>query len=625
MKIYGVFHPGESNEILAALTTKMNLILSCDSYKSDNYVAEGLGIGRVYSPIASADNQPIWNDEHTKSIIVVGKIFDYGEKKEKLTLAGHRFQHPKSDAEYILHAIDEWGDAAIKDLNGVYNFALYDASNRILRIVNDRYGMKPLYYHYSEPAFTFASEVKAVIQNPRIERNINWRGWRDYFCYGHLLGTKTFFRDIHSLPGGSILTLTPDGMSLKKYWNYTDVAIDHASSEQCFITKGAALIRQAVARQSRDLKECIVLLSGGYDSRCLASVLKCYTDITLETFTTSIVRIADIDPVLARRIAKKLEIRNTYVPISSDFYQKYFVAKVIALDGMCAEHIDMFPLVDKLKAGRINFDGLAGDVLLKGLFVNMENLSHVDDHKKLAVTIDRQMRGLMHYMIDRRQMPSNLAIATIVDFFAEPIRKELKPTTDSIYQELTHIGTHENLVTIFFISNRTKNTVSPLSNVVIDTKATCFFPFLDNDLVEFSLSIPPAMKISKEIYFKMLLMLLGDVARIPSTNLLNPSLKNFFHIAESKKFDLLLMLLHLVRLWVVSKIVRLKIKESSKITFLMGLLDSLSPVPYIDMGKLKQKTEEYLEQNKDPSPFLVPMLEFCVWYNSFCLHNGEDR
>jgi hypothetical protein len=145
--------------------------------------------------------------------------------------------------------------------------------------------MKPLYYHYDQSSFVFASEVKAIIEDKKIEKEINWDGWRDFFSYGFLFGTKTLFKNVFALPKATILTLTTNEALFKTYWSYNQIRVDYESSEPSFVNKGEKLVRQAIERQTKDLEECIVLLSGGYDSRCIASCIKYFTDVNFETFT----------------------------------------------------------------------------------------------------------------------------------------------------------------------------------------------------------------------------------------------------------------------------------------------------------------------------------------------------
>jgi len=594
--IYGVFDPGASKEDLAATIDEMSSILSSIAgYSYDNIVAPPLGVGRAYSQVTTHDSQPIWNEEHTKFAVMAGRIFDYEARKSELLRRGHTFNRSDSDAEFVLHAFEEWGDKLLDQLNGVFTFAVYDAQPRRLTVVNDRYGMEPFYYQYSKRRFTFASQIKAIIQDSKVKREINWDGWREFFTYGYVLGTKTLFKGIHTIPNASILQVTERRISLKNYWSYARIKVDHESPEEYFVSEGARLIRQAIERQSRNVKECIVLLSGGYDSRCIAAAIKHFTNTSFQTFTTASPVAGDVDPILAQQIAESIGVKNTYVPIPSDLYRRYFIRKVFLVDAMCTEHLWLMPLVESLGDCKINFDGLGGDTLLGPLFLNEENLRITDDLEKLTFVLRKDM--------------ARFRVEMITDFFDSPIREELQPRTeDSLLAELKRIGKNENVITIFFMTNRKRNAVSFSPNSIIATKAECLFPFLDRDLVEFGLTIPPMTKLTKGIYYRMLQKLFPDVARIPS-----PA-----SLTKKKREEL-------ASRW---KNQRAEPSSSasgpSEIKYLASLLDSLVVPPFLNVDKIKQRTRRFLSDGKDPLPFLVPIIEFCIWYNVFYLKEPID-
>jgi asparagine synthase (glutamine-hydrolysing) len=264
VKIYGVFAPSVPEEDLRATTAKMSTTLRSSPWqRCDSYTTDGFAIGRISSSAIDQGVQPIWNEGRTRLIVGVGRIFEYDQMKRKLARAGHQFRYPGSDAEFVLHAFEEWGEDSLKELNGTFVFAMYDSRRRTLTIANDRYGMRPVYYYYGKGMFVFASEVKAIIEDGGVPREIDWSAWRDFFSYRYLLGTKTFFKGIFAIPNASLLSIDIDGIRQKRYWSYNQIQVDHEKSESYFVAKGARLIRQAIERQSVGLEECVVLLSGG--------------------------------------------------------------------------------------------------------------------------------------------------------------------------------------------------------------------------------------------------------------------------------------------------------------------------------------------------------------------------
>lgn len=610
MKIYGIFDANEDKESLEVLLNRMTSHITNGSLlKSDAFVAPSFGACHVFSESLPHYGIPIWNENKTKCMIMIGKIFDYEEEKKELIKKGHTFLHQKSDAEYILHSIEEYGTNFIVDLNGFFVFVMFDISNNSILVVNDRCGMKPLYYFLDGCHFIFASEVKAIIKDEKLKKQINWDAWRDFFSYGYMLGNKTPFKNIFALPPATILSLTADGqISFKRYWNYAQIKIDYNNSEQYFINESVRLLKQAIERQTRDINDCIVMLSGGYDSRFIACAIKQYTNVNFETFTTRATNFLNstlslparlftyLDPIIAKEVAKSLLVRNTYVPIPDDLYSRYLIEKVFLLDGMTVEHLWMLPIVDKIDKGQINFDGIAGDILLRGGLISAEGLANVDDHEKLIYVLDRQMRRFL-------SVPTDI----IISLFSNPVQEKIAPKMDSIINEVNDIGQHKNVITIFYINNRTRRSISLLPNNVIGKKTFCLFPFLDKDLLEFSLTIPPNLKVKNKIYRHILNVMFPKVMKIPATTFLSLAFVKYW----GKKYIFTLP---------ISLCRHLKFSNlpfyRQNAEILMSIFRKTT-CEYINRVKVEELVHEYLSKGKDPLPFLVPIVEFCIWYDLF--------
>ena len=608
MKIYGVFDPNRSPNELKTLLEKMNSQLDHEKYwKSGNFITENFGIGHVYSEIVVHDIQPVWNENHTKFIVMVGKIFDYEKMKKELVEKGHIFTCANSDAEFVLHGIEEWGERLLRDLNGFFVLVIYDTIEKSISVANDRCAAKPFYYYMQNSTLVFASEIKAIIKDNKVKKEINWDGWRDFFSYGFVLGNKTLFKNVYSLPPAAVLKIkgisNGCNVSLKQYWNYSEIQVDHANSEQYFIEKGTELLKEAILRQTKHLKKCIVLLSGGYDSRFIASAIRYYTDVRFETFTTRMIAVATslkstlptfLDPILAKEIAKILKVKNTYFPKIYDIYSRYLVEKVFLLDGMSLEHLWIMPLVDNL-SGQISLDGLAGGVLMTGASLKKKTLTSANNVRNIAIMLHQQMRKLLGSQTE-----------VIIDFFENPFKEKLKPKIDNLLHEIMSIKNEENIITIFHMSNRTKNAIALLPNNIIGKRATCFFPFLDKDLVEFSLTIPPIMKITKKLYARMLAKMFPEIMRIPSTHYLlaRDSIRKW--LARCKLLP--------------SVLAQFTIETFSfgkEVSQLLNLLESLRLPPFVNLSRIKKRTQQHLERGKNPLPFLTPISHFCIWYSIF--------
>ena len=126
MKIFGVFDPDRGQDELAHVLDEMRASLNHGSFSSDVFMDEGLCLGRIYFNYLRKDVQPMWNEDKTRFIIMVGDIFDYEHGRRELEEKGYKFQYGKSHAEFVLHGLEAWGLDLIRELNGFIVFLLYE-------------------------------------------------------------------------------------------------------------------------------------------------------------------------------------------------------------------------------------------------------------------------------------------------------------------------------------------------------------------------------------------------------------------------------------------------------------------------------------------------------------------
>jgi asparagine synthase (glutamine-hydrolysing) len=619
LKIFGIFDPDRTGEDLAPIMARMSRRVDpLSTYQSESLALDGIAVGRSFSRLTDKDQQPIWNEERTRFIVMNGNIFDYERKREELARKGHHFAFPRSDAEFVLHAFEEWGPECLQYLDGYFSFAIHDVERQRLTIANDRYGVTPIYYYHNRPSFTFSSAVSAVLEDGRVKRDIDWSAWGDLFRYKYILGTRTFFKGLHNLRNAMILTITSDGLVSRCYWNFTQVQIDHNKTEKQFVDIGARLMVQAIRRRCGGLQKCIVLLSGGYDSRSMSTLLARFTKVDLETFTSDGVLantscgayvphwlLLHLDAVLSGRIAKRLGITNTRVPIPSDLWEKYFVQKTLLVEALCQQHLWILPLVDELPHSGVALLDLANNTVFNnvGGWVQRERQMNIHDLRSVARTLDRDMAP------------------EIPEFFDSPVRDELCADSNSLMEELERIGDHENILTIFGLQNEVRNLVSLLPNNIVNSKVPCIFPFLDKDLVEFALSIPPSMKFRQgRIYHKILRRLFPDVMRIPSV-----AFRLNSHSLQGIAMGHLTLAIEAARCLIVTRICDARRKQMHQTTeYLISLITSEKPPSFLDVNKVVRKAREYMFRKKDPSNWLVAIAEFCIWYNRF-FRNENSR
>ena len=143
------------------------------------------GIRRLSIIDIEGGHQPIFNEDHTKSIVFNGEIYNYQQLRSDLKSRGHRFC-TNSDTEVVLHAYEEFGNDCVNKLNGMFAFAIWDSGNQRLVLARDRLGIKPLYYYLDNEKLLFASEIKAIIEDRSVERKVDPEALDLYLSFNYV-------------------------------------------------------------------------------------------------------------------------------------------------------------------------------------------------------------------------------------------------------------------------------------------------------------------------------------------------------------------------------------------------------------------------------------------------------
>ncbi|MBM4285844.1 MAG: asparagine synthase (glutamine-hydrolyzing) [Deltaproteobacteria bacterium] len=285
--IVGIMHLNAENQINTELLDRMVTVL--DHRGPDDrgiYVDGPIGLGMTRLSIIDlpGGRQPIFNEDHTLVIIFNGEIYNYKDLYHYLSQRGHCFR-TRSDTEVIIHGFEEWGTEVVSHLEGIFAFAIWDKHNQLLFLARDHLGVKPLYYWESPYSLLFASEIKALLQNPEVERAINPVGLRNFLAYGHSIGPDTIFQRVKKLlPGHRLLCGVRQPITLEQYW---DVPWEEhpQESESISVKKIKRLLEESVKMQLVSDVPLGVFLSGGLDSSCILSLMSRDMDTPVKTFS----------------------------------------------------------------------------------------------------------------------------------------------------------------------------------------------------------------------------------------------------------------------------------------------------------------------------------------------------
>ncbi|MFN0299636.1 MAG: asparagine synthase (glutamine-hydrolyzing) [Burkholderiales bacterium] len=238
-------------------------------------VLPGLGIGmrRLSIIDVAGGHQPISNEDHSIHVVFNGEIYNFKALRDRLESEGHQFR-THTDTEVIVHAYESEGVDCVRLFNGMFGFAIWDAPRRRLLLARDRMGIKPLYYMQTRLGLAFASEVKALLTLPEVERGIDRVAVAQFFRLGFVPAPDTAFRGIRKLPAGCRLVADEQGVRVEQYWDLEfeprrpEWRLDECRGEL------RTLLQQVVADQMVADVPLGAFLSGGVDSTAVVAFMK---------------------------------------------------------------------------------------------------------------------------------------------------------------------------------------------------------------------------------------------------------------------------------------------------------------------------------------------------------------
>ena len=247
----------------------------------------GLGSARLSIIDLSGGSQPIPNEDESRWIVFNGEVFNYLELREELLAAGHKFR-TASDTEVILHLYEELGPACLNRLNGQFAIAIWDTRKRELFLARDRLGVRPLFYTtVSGNVLLFASEIKALLSDPRVQAELDPVMVEEAFRFWAPLASHTVFRGIQEVPAGHFLFAKRGSVSVQQYWRNEFPSADggEPDAEGSAIESFRDLLIDACRLRLRADVPVGAYLSGGLDSSTIAAAVRHYTSNRLVTFS----------------------------------------------------------------------------------------------------------------------------------------------------------------------------------------------------------------------------------------------------------------------------------------------------------------------------------------------------
>ena len=284
--IAGIASFGDKPVFLAEVQSMCDAIYhrgpdDCGYYESPDVV---LGMRRLSIIDLHTGRQPISNEDGSVWVVFNGEIYNFAELRRDLEAQGHHFS-TATDTEVIVHSYEQYGVNCVDRFRGMFVFAVWDEHRRQLMIARDRLGIKPLYYGMVKGRLVFASELKAILQLPDVDRSLNWRS------VSHLFSFLTTPKDAAIVPGikklepGHRMLYSPGCEPLiERYWNI-EFRPDCSKSEGDFVEELRALLEESVRLRLIADVPLGAFLSGGLDSSSVVATMARLGSRPVKTFS----------------------------------------------------------------------------------------------------------------------------------------------------------------------------------------------------------------------------------------------------------------------------------------------------------------------------------------------------
>jgi asparagine synthase (glutamine-hydrolysing) len=460
-------------------------------------------LGASTPPYFNAILEPVQNPGKTLTLAMEGEIFNSAELRRELQGSGCAHQLG-NDAELVLRLFELYGEGFADKVNGFFVAAIWDSLDHSATFVNDRLGMHYLYYSLRNDRMIFAPEMKALLCDPTIRKEMNPAAVADFFSFGFVMGDKCFIGDIKLMPPGSIMRYQGGKLLLHTYWNFPFKEDYPKRSTKEYIEELHQVLERAVERQTGQTPRCGLALSGGLDSRLIAGYMgKRVSPLSTFTFGDP----PEIDEVrFAERVARIIGSRHHHITYSLDDFAGAFPKTAWLMEGLINTSEYYYLAREIGKHVDVAFCGHGGDTL------SGRNI----DKAVLKAGTREAIKQIIFRKYIRRVLPAN----NPQDLFSHRYYRLVKGRAQEDF-DLTFSGIQAEIPANVVLHHDMKVATWRQFTRVLDLPRLYVryrYPFFDYDVLDFFLGLPPRMRFHEIVYRGVLIDKFGGLADIPLPN-----------------------------------------------------------------------------------------------------------
>jgi len=277
--------------------------------------------------------QPIFSEDRTKCVFFNGEIYNYRQLKADLEAKGHRFA-TQSDTEVLMRMYEQYGDSMVAKLRGMFAFCICDETTKSLFFARDRFGEKPLYYFFDGHTLTFSSEIKSLLENPKVPRVLNRNLLHYYLSFSKVPEPFTLFKELYSLPPGHTMLFRDNSLTVDPYFviDYRPDRSLQTDRDACEFIK--PILQEAITQQTVSDVPLGAFLSGGIDSSTIVAFLQKNSSRRIKTFTVRFEDATYDESPIAREVASFLGTDHQEITIGNFDFDASIFWKIIDHVGL---------------------------------------------------------------------------------------------------------------------------------------------------------------------------------------------------------------------------------------------------------------------------------------------------
>lgn len=491
------------------------------------FIEREVGLGHLRLSIidVGGGSQPIDNEDGRLQVVFNGEIYNFIELREELEGLGHRFK-TRSDTEVILHGYEQWGTDCVRRFNGMFAFALWDSYKRELFLARDHLGIKPLYYVDLGTRILFASEIKALLQDPDCPRDVDMEALSQMFTFRYVPSPKTLFQGIRKLPPGHWMKVSSRGIEVERFWKWVP-RVHTQRSEESLIEEYQCLLEDAVRLQLRSDVPLGLFLSSGIDSGVLLAVMSQYSSGPVRAFTIGFEGGAQSNEVDdARALASMFGAHHDFMMVTPQDYESYYDRYLWDLEEPVGnESAAAFYFVSRITSRQVKvaLTGQGADEPWAG-YDRYLGAKLSAFYSRMPAAVTESVASLVTRMPGRFERLKRSAVALgepdvltrfvkMYSFFSADMKRELFGAglqsqlvadegypTEALRPLQADVEDMDPLTQMLYIDTRSN---LPDDLLMVGDKTSMAnslearVPFLDYRLVEFIESLPPGLKLNK--------------------------------------------------------------------------------------------------------------------------------